>query len=178
MKAMTSMPITGGQQLVKPSSKRKKLFYLSYIVKTHLDLYFSKISYEINYWILHWGILPTCWALLLRSVFWDYPVLVIMSSILLPLFHTLPTPSTKIPMLLPSPQLSLPSLPEGMSFFLALTTHSYSCLYFSRVSTNYQFCLMSLLCHKAAKSTHTSPIFAEDETKQLGYSRSCARTTN
>lgn len=107
---------------------------------------------------------------------WEYPALVFMSSILLPLFHTLPTPSRKIPVPLPSPQLFLPSLREGMSFFLALVTHSY--LYFSRVSINCQFCLMSLLCQKAAKSTQTSPIFAEDETKQLGYRRSCARTTN
>lgn len=37
-------------------------------------------------------------------------------------------------------------LSEGMSFFLALVTHSYPCLYFSRMSTNCQFCLMSLLC--------------------------------
>lgn len=132
----------------------------------------------MNYQIFHWGILAKFWALLLRSVCWDYPAAVFMSSILLPSFHTLPTPSTKIPVPLPSVQLFLPSLPEEVSFFWALVTCSYSCPHFSRVSTNYQLCLVFLLCQKAAESTPTSPSFAEDEPKQLGHSRPCARTTN
>lgn len=132
-------------------------FYLCYIVKTYLHLYFSKIPCEINYQIFRWGILPKCCALLLRSVFWDYSAPVFMSSILLPLLHTLPTDSTKIPVPRPSPQLFLLSLPEGMSFFFALVMHSYPCLHFSRVSTNHQSCPAFLLCQKAAKSTQTKP---------------------
>lgn len=80
-----------------------------------------------------------------------------MSSTLLPLFHTLPTPSRKIPAHLPSPQLFLPSPSEGMSFFLALVTHSYPCLYFSRVSTNCQFCFMSLLCQRLLRALRQAP---------------------
>lgn len=123
---MIPMPITGGQWLVKPLSKRKKLFYLCYIVKIYLNLYFSKTSCGINYQIFHWGILPKWSALLLRSVSWDYPALAFMSSILLPLFHALRTLSTKIPVPLPSPQLFLPSLPEGRSFLALVPTPTYT----------------------------------------------------
>lgn len=98
---MTSMPITDGQQLAKSSSKRKKLFYLCNFVKTYLNLHFSKISCEklsdisLEHFTKVLGIAFKINVLVLPSTS-------IHAHQLLPLFHTLPTPSTKIPVPLPS----------------------------------------------------------------------------